>query len=121
MQALVHIPSRHDVQCRVGSAYAGKLLLLARQFNAACAGDPVTRRCHSCDTLVSSQAFHRTDTFTTFVVGESVLGWPKAYAALKEACTFQPVQSMTRRRLSHLTLSAQHSVMPTWPSNSTEV
>ena len=47
-------------------------------------GDPVTRRCISCETLVSTQAFHRKDALTTFLVGESVLGWPKAHAALKK-------------------------------------
>ena len=88
---------------------------LARQVTAAHAGEPVTRRCHSCDTLVSSQAFHRKDAFTSFVVGESVLGWPKAYAALKEACTLHSVQSMTRRPLSYLTLSNRHRTMITWP------
>ena len=48
------------------------------------AGDPVTRRCYSCESLVSSHAFHRKDMLTTFLVGESVLGWPKAHAALKK-------------------------------------
>ncbi|CAL5229982.1 g13414 [Coccomyxa viridis] len=47
-------------------------------------GDPVTRRCINCETLVSTQAFHRKDILTTFLVGESVLGWPKAHAALKK-------------------------------------
>ena len=47
-------------------------------------GDPVTRRCLSCETLVSTQAFHQKDKLTTFLVGESVLGWPKAHAALKK-------------------------------------
>ena len=47
-------------------------------------GDPVTRRCISCEALVSTQAFHRKDTLTTFLVGESVLSWPKAHAALKK-------------------------------------
>ena len=49
-----------------------------------CPGDPVTRRCINCETLVSNQAFHRKDILTTFLVGESVLGWPKAHAALKK-------------------------------------
>ena len=49
-----------------------------------CPGEPVTRRCVNCEALVSTQAFHRKDTLTTFLVGESVLGWPKAHAALKK-------------------------------------
>ncbi len=44
----------------------------------------MTRRCINCETLVSTQAFHRKDALTTFLVGESVLGWPKAHAALKK-------------------------------------
>ena len=99
----------------------GHTVRLTGLVPAAHAGDPVTRRCHSCDTLVSSQAFHRKDAFTSFVVGESVLGWPKAYAALKEAWTFQPVNFMTKRRLSHLTLSTQHRVTTTRPINSAEM
>lgn len=49
-----------------------------------CPGEPVTRRCINCEALVSTQAFHRKDILTTFLVGESVLGWPKAHAALQK-------------------------------------
>jgi len=53
-------------------------------------GDPVTRRCLSCEALVSTQAFHKKDTLTTFLVGESVLDWPKACCfETREPC-FQP-------------------------------
>ena len=86
-------PHLELVVCPVqdGKRSCGQGALLTRQVTAAHAGGPVTRRCHSCDTLVSSQAFHRKETFTSFVVGESVLGWPKAHAALKEARAFHSV------------------------------
>ena len=94
-----------------GTCSCRQAVLLIRQVAAAHAGNPVTRRCHSCDTLVSSQAFHRKDAFTSFVVGESVLGWPKAYAALKEACTSDPVQSNDQKTpvLSHSAQSTRYN------------
>ena len=115
-------PHLELTECPVqdGKRSCRQAALLSRQVTAAHAGDPVTRRCHSCGTLVSSQAFHRKDAFTSFVVGESVLGWPKAYAALKEACALHPVQSMTRRPLPYLTLSDRHRTMTTWPMYPTE-
>ena len=59
-------------------------------------GDPVTRRCINCETLVSTQAFHKKDILTTFLVGESVLGWPKAHAALKQVLPMHDAVSSTR-------------------------
>ena len=41
-------------------------------------------RCPVCDANVHETAFHTQDKLTTFVVGESVLDWPKAYKAIEQ-------------------------------------
>ena len=40
-------------------------------------------RCPCCEAFVSEAAFHSKDSLTTFLVGEGVLGWPKAHKAFK--------------------------------------
>lgn len=46
-------------------------------------GEQVSMRCPCCEAFVSNAAFHNKDLLTTFLVGEGVLGWPKAHKALK--------------------------------------
>ncbi|KAK9908128.1 hypothetical protein WJX75_002978 [Coccomyxa subellipsoidea] len=46
-------------------------------------GEQVSMLCPCCEAFVSNAAFHNKDLLTTFLVGEGVLGWPKAHKALK--------------------------------------
>ena len=48
-------------------------------------GQVVRYRCPCCEAYVSAGAWHVKDRLTTFLVGESVLGWPKAARALMQA------------------------------------
>ena len=56
-------------------------------------GQVVGYRCPCCETCVGAGAWHSKDRLTTFLVGESVLGWPKAARALKDVCNQHQVMA----------------------------